>query len=281
MNAKASIAWMKQYINLITNEGIGLPSDLWVPSTGRIKPQKSWQAAAGIAMDLWKDYEFTVEGFYKDMDNVISYKQDASFLNINDDWQEKVTQGEGWAYGLELLLQKKYGKLSGWIGYSLAWNNRRFEELNLGNKFPFKFDRRHDISITASYDLNKKIQFSGTWVYNTGNAITLPENEFRTHEAGSTFPGFEDYYNYISATDNYSSRNNYRMPAYHRLDLSISFVKQKPKSQRKFVLGCYNVYNRINPFAVTEIRKTEDNKTKVAYIGIFPIIPSFSYQLKF
>jgi len=281
INAKASLVWMKQYINLLTNEGIGLPSDLWVPSTGTIKPQKSWQAAAGVAINLWKDYELTVEGFYKEMKNVISYKQDASFLNINDDWQDKVTQGQGWAYGLEILLQKKYGKLSGWLGYSLAWNHRKFEELNLGKKFPFKFDRRHDISITASYELSKRIQFSGTWVYNTGNAITLPENEFPTHVPGSTFPGFNEYYDHLSATDNYSSRNNFRMPSYHRLDLSISFVKQKPKSQRKFILGCYNVYNRINPFAVTDIRKTTDNKTKVSYIGIFPIIPSFSYQLKF
>ena len=175
---KASYTKMAQYINLLTNESLSLPTDLWVPSTDRIKPQDSWQVAAGIATTIWKEYEFSVEGYYKKMQNVLSYKEGADFIGPDSDWQDKVTQGDGEAYGLEVFLQKKKGKTTGWLGYTLSWNWRQFDEINSGKRYPFKYDRRHDLSLVVSHQFNDRISLTGAWIYGTGNSITLPLLDF-------------------------------------------------------------------------------------------------------
>ena len=142
---KASFATMQQNVNLLTNEGIGLPTDLWVPSTKRIVPQKSWQVAAGAAKTWRDDYEISVEGYYKGMTDVLSLKEGASFLGTQVNWQDKVTQGNGRAYGLEFFVQKKEGNTTGWISYTWSKNLRHFEDLNGGLEFPYKYDRRNDL----------------------------------------------------------------------------------------------------------------------------------------
>jgi hypothetical protein len=180
ISLKASYAQMAQFIHLLTNSGIGMPTDLWVPATDRIKPQSSKQWALGAAKTLFRDYEISLEGYYKRMNNVIEYKEGASFLNVDKNWENKVTKGEGWSYGMEFFFQKKAGRTTGWIGYTLAWANRQFnrggfeDRLNSGKVFPYKYDRRHDLSLTILHKINPKIEFSGTWVYGTGNAVTLP-----------------------------------------------------------------------------------------------------------
>lgn len=278
--AKASFATMTQFINLLTSESFSLPTDLWVPSTARIKPQQSWQVAAGLAKTLEGGYEISVEGYYKQMHNVVSYKEGASFaFGLESDWQDKVTQGDGEAYGAELFLQKKKGRLTGWIGYTLSWNWRQFDEINSGRRFPFRYDRRHDISIVANYDLSKKVGLSAAWVYGTGNAISLNTYEYPIAGNASWFRPV------VSSGGN---KNAYRMSDYHRLDVSISFNKRRPKWERTWVLGAYNTYFNHNPFFVIQDQETTANEdgtftTTPVFkeISVLPLIPSVSYQFKF
>ncbi|MCY7356865.1 MAG: TonB-dependent receptor, partial [Rudanella sp.] len=176
LSMKASYSLMNQYVHLLSNTGIGLPTDLWVPTTDRVAPQQSEQVAAGIAKDFNKSgLSLTVEGYYKTMKNIINYREGASFLLLNDptsaeqvSWEDNVTAGKGWSYGAEILLQKKAGRFSGWAGYTLSWTQWQFPELNGGRKFFPRYDRRHDISLVGIYELSKRITLSGTWVYGTG-----------------------------------------------------------------------------------------------------------------
>ncbi len=280
LSFKASYASMTQYINLLTNESLGLPTDLWVPSTGRIKPQKSWQVAIGGASTLKKGIEASVEVYYKEMNDVISYKEGANFLNQLESWENKITQGFGQTYGSEFLLEKKHGKTTGWLGYTLSWNNRQFDDINFGKIYPYKFDRRHDFEIVASHKLSEKVILNGTWVYGTGNAITLPEAIYDTYNENNNFYGY-----YYSSVDLYGEKNSYRMPAYHRLDVGIEFIKKKKWGERAWNLSIYNAYNHRNPFFIYLGENYDDNShtsTKAfKQISIIPILPSFSYRFKF
>ncbi len=283
---KAGFSTMTQYINLLTSEALSLPSDLWVPSTAKIKPQQSWQVALGVAKTINEDYELSVEGYYKEMQNVISFKEGASFLfGLENDWQSKVTQGDGESYGLELFFQKKRGRTTGWIGYTLSWNYRQFDEINSGRKFPFRYDRRHDVSVVVNHDFSEKIGISAAWVYGTGNAITLntityPNNVYGGGGGGSPF---------FSEIETGGEKNAFRMSDFHRLDLSVEFRKQKPKWERKWVIGVYNAYYHRNPYYVIAdtqyVRDAQgniiDEKRVFKEISILPIIPSVSYQFKF
>ncbi len=268
---KASYSQMRQYINLLTSEALSLPTDLWVPSTERVKPQKSWQAAIGIAQTIHDDWELSIEAYYKEMENVLSFKEGASFLlGLESDWQDKITQGNGRAYGIECLLQKKFGRLSGWLGYTLSWNWRQFDEINGGKQFPFRYDRRHDISIVATYDLNDHITLSGAWVYGTGNAVTLPIYQYA--------------YRY-TIIETLGEKNAFRMSDYHRLDASITFFKKKKHYDRRWVFGAYNAYNNHNPYFIISSTEYDPNtgngKRVFKEISILPVIPYFSWQFSF
>ncbi len=273
---KASFATMTQYINLLTNESLSLPTDLWVPTTGRIKPQRSWQPAIGIATTLWKEYELSLEGYYKKMKNVVSYKEGVSFLGLENDWQDKVTQGDGESYGVEFFLQKKEGRTTGWLGYTLSWTWRQFDDINGGKRFPFKYDRRHDVSLVLSHELTDRITISGTWVYGTGNAITLPLYRYDTPVYYD--PGSDAYY--TRELEGVGEKNAFRMKPYHRLDLSIEFRKQKRRYERAWVFSVYNAYNRPNPYYVFD--GTDENGDRAfRQTSLFPLIPSFSWNFKF
>ena len=293
---KASYARMTQFINLLTSEALSLPTDLWVPSTARIKPQQSWQAALGAATTFKGKYEFSAEVFYKEMDDVLSFKEGASFLfDFNSDWQDKVTQGKGEAYGLELLLQKKLGKTSGWIGYTLSWNNRIFDDINGGKKFPFRYDRRHDISVVAVHELSDHLTLSGAWVFGTGNALTLPIFRYatanQTFDFGGTFPAQNFFYQEVESL---GEKNAFRMTNYHRLDLSIEWKKKKEnrkfkKLESSWVLSVYNAYYHRNPYFIFASDEREFNdqgevtdiNREFKEVSILPIIPSLTYQFKF
>ncbi len=272
---KGSFATMTQYLHLLTNEGIGLPTDLWLPSTARVKPEHSWQAALGVAKTFKDQFEFSVEAYYKKMRNLIAYKQGANFFGFTD-WQDKIETGNGDSYGLEFFVQKKKGKFTGWAGYTLAYSNRQFENLNSGKKYPFKYDRRHDISIVAMYEFSEKIQLSAAWVYGSGNAVTLPISRSLTSYP-SDFSDFDfDYFE----VDNAEEKNSFRMNAYHRLDVSLDFIKKKKRYERKFTIGAYNVYNRKNPFFLYRGSNTEGNPV-IRQVSLFPILPSFNWSFKF
>ena len=273
---KASFSNMTQYIHLLSNVGVGLPTDLWVSSTARVKPQEADQLAIGLAKTYKLQYELSVEGYYKKMRNLIEYKDGATYLNIEGDWQDKIaTSGKGKSYGMEALLQKKTGTITGWIGYSLSKTYRQFETLNFGNEFPYKYDRRHDINLAMTHKLDRGKDFSLVWVYGTGNAITLPS---AVYEASSN--SFDTRYNNSSKVFYYGDRNSYRMKSYHCLDLSFSWLKTKNWGQRKWTVGLYNVYNRLNPFFIDLGMDDENNMTFIEYT-LFPVMPSVSYSFKF
>ena len=268
---------MAQYVHLLAHSGISLPMDLWVPSTDILKPQYSQQVAAGLVRNE-KEYEFSIEGYYKDLSNLLEYKEGASYFDVDDQWENKVLQGSGYSYGVELFARKKLGKLSGWIGYTLSWTNRQFDKLNFGEEFPYKYDRRHDISVVAVYKPSKRIELSGTWVFGTGNAITIPKG---MHTAVDPM---EPHSYYSGMLKIYGERNSYRMAPYHRLDLSISFIKTRKWGERRWVIGIYNAYNRRNPFFI-DVETTMDYspstgvprlQSSLYQYNLTPISPSFS-----
>ncbi|MCR9250772.1 MAG: TonB-dependent receptor [bacterium] len=272
-SVKASYARMAQYIHLLVNSGVGLPTDLWVPSTDLVKPQVSDQIALGVA-STFIGMEVSVEGYYKWMDNLIEYKEGAGFLDIDSEWEHKVEFGKGDSYGVELFVQKKVGRSTGWVGYTWSKTTREFPNLNFGKPFPYRYDRRHDISVVYNYELNKRINVSGVWVYGTGNAITLPTASIPKATWDSSGPSYEEF------VKQYPGRNSTRMQDYHRLDLSISFKKQKRWGERSWVFGVYNAYSRQNPTFI-DFDDTKPNEKQFKKISLFPIIPNVSYQFKF
>jgi hypothetical protein len=270
---KASYAHMAQYLHLLTNAGIGLPTDLWVPPTENIKPQLAHQVAAGVSRGISEMYEFTFEAYYKTMQNLIEYQDGASFLGNASDWQNKVETGKGWSYGGEFMLEKKKGKTTGWIGYTLSWSNRQFENLNFGRTFPYKYDRRHDISVVVTHKFSDRVDVGLVWVYGTGNAVTLPFERYRS------MPGFSDGFG-NGEIGHIESRNNYRMAAYHRLDLGVNLHRKTKWGESTWNFGLYNAYSRQNPFFLYFTYDSRGNQ-RLTQFSLFPIIPSVTYNFKF
>ena len=298
---KASYAAMSQYVHLLSTTGVGLPTDLWVPSTDRIPPQKTWQVATGFAYDwLNRNLELSIEGYYKKANDVIGYKPGASFLLIDDpsagedfSWQNTVTKGEGWAYGVEFLVQRKLGKLSGWIGYTLSWTQHRFDEINFGEKFWARYDRRHDVSVVGIYEVAPSISLSATWVYATGNAFDLATGRFPLLEHHPAYEDSNYSFPYWMSGSVYNKKNSFRGGAYHRLDFAAQFHKNITifgnPVKRSVELGLYNAYSRKNPFFYYWRDVYQDHpsynpdtgKRKLMQVSIFPIIPSVSLNYKF
>jgi hypothetical protein len=242
-----------------------------------IKPQKSIQYALGTVYEFEKGIEISFEGYYKSMQNLIEYKEGSSFFSLDEDWQDKLTFGRGVAYGGELLVRKTLGKTTGWIGYTLSWSKRKFEEINFGDWFPYRYDRRHDISIVVNHRFNDRIDIGANWVFGTGNAVTLPVMTY-TRQVWPTMMFAQSYDVMV-----YEGRNAYRMPAYHRLDLGINFHKDKKWGVRTWSFGAYNVYSRQNPFLLTQTYMRPANDATfilLKQISLFPIIPYFSYSFR-
>lgn len=286
-SVKASYAEMAQFLHLLSNATIGLPTDLWLPVTDTIPPQYSKQWAAGFARTIKDYYELSIEGYYKTMENLLEYKDGASFFNASGDWQQKVEIGRGWSYGAELLIQKKKGRFSGWIGYTLSWTYRQFQNLNFGRPFPYRFDRRHDVGIALTYQLRDNIDVGLVWVYGTGNAITLATETYLANPfMESNGFNYDMIYNpennvyLFNTVDNFQARNDFRMPSYHRLDLGINFHKKLKRFERTWSLGVYNAYSRRNPFYLY-IGYNKWNERVIKQVALFPIIPSISYSFKF
>jgi hypothetical protein len=275
---KFSYVQMAQFVHLLTNAGLGLPTDLWVPSTDKIGPQESWQVAAGYFKNLGYGLEFSAEAYYKIMDGVIEYQDGASFLNTSEDWQKKVTSGEGRSYGLELLLQKKLGRTTGWVGYTLSKTERRFDEINFGEWFPFRYDRRHDISMTAVHKLSDRIDLSGTWVFGSGSFITVPTQQYQHSFSVINDSYYREWGQYV---DHFESRNNFQMRSYHRMDVGANFHKAKKWGERTWNVSVYNVYSRLNPFYMDISYNYDQQRNQLRQFSLFPIVPSVSYRFTF
>ena len=272
---KGSYAEMTQNIHLLSNSSIGFPSDIWVPATDSVPSQTSKQWAGNISTELANgEYELSLEGYYKTMGNLITYKAGYSNLSSTESWENSVeTNGKGESYGAELFLQKKKGKTTGWIGYTLSWTNRKFDNINFGNWYPYKFDRRHDFSLVLSHKFNNKWYAGLTWVYGTGNAITFPQAIYLGLPSGSTGNQNIDY------IESYGDRNSTRLNAYHRLDFGLNKTKKTKRLTKILSIGAYNAYSRKNPFFAY---LTYEQGNRVAkQVSLFPIIPSISYRIQF
>lgn len=271
-SVKAALTRNLQYIHLVTNAGTTLPTDLWVPSTYLVRPQISWLYALGFFKNLADNtYETSLEVYYKDMQNQVEYAE--GYTPSLRDPEEEFVFGKGWSYGAELLVNKLKGRFTGWVGYTLSWTWRRFPDLNEGLKYPTRYDRRHDLSVVTNYELNRKWKFGAVLVYGTGNAITLPERFY--------------FINGV-LTQEYSRLNQYRMNAYHRLDLSATYTPQPKKKRRvnsSWVFSVYNTYSRLNPYFIYFDQNGSlangDLKVEAKQVSLFPIIPAVTWNFKF
>ena len=274
---KASYAKMQQNIHLLSNSSVGFPSDIWVPAIDSVPSQTSEQWAANVTTQLYNGkFELSLEGYYKTMSDLIAYKAGYSNLESSEAWQNAIeTGGEGESYGVEFFIQKKKGKTNGWVGYTLSWTNRRFDNINFGEWYSYKYDRRHDFSLVMSHKFNDKWDVGATWVYGTGNAITFPQAVY----LGMPYARGWDDQIFVSSVESYGNRNSTRLPSYHRLDFAVNKHSKKTNFESTWTLGIYNIYNRKNPwFAYLAY---ENNNRVAKQVSLFPIIPSLSYRINF
>lgn len=267
---KANYSRTKQYVNLASNSQGGTPLDIWFPSNPNIKPQLSDQYALGYFRNFLNNkIETSVEVYYKNINNLIDFKDHANLL-MNPKLDGELRIGKGRAYGVEFLVRKQEGRLNGWISYTLSKSERKINDINQGNYYPSNYDKTHNVSVVANYEISKRVCFSASWVFITGAAVTLPNGRF-------------EYGNIIIPI--YSDRNGSRLPDYHRLDLSLTLKgKDKPgkKIHGEWNFSVYNAYYRKNAFSISFEQSKEDPTKTVAYkVYMFPVIPSVTYNLKF
>lgn len=258
-----------QFLHLLTSATNGIPIDLWLPSTSKVAPETAdlWSAGCSYSKGDWV---LNLESFYKLMNNVIDYKDQANYIGADTDWEQKITVGMGESYGTELMLEKRNGRTRGWLSYTLSWNNRKFSDINGGRLFPHRYDRRHNLAVFMTHDFNKQVDASLSWSLSSGSRYTIPEQVYFLNSGLSP-----NNIIYI-----YGDRNNYQFPTYHRLDLGFNFKKVKSKYSRILSVGAYNVYNRLNPFYISPAYNKEGDRVFEA-ISLFPFIPSIGYKIIF
>lgn len=282
-SVKVGYSRMQQYIHLLSNNSLFFQTDLWVPVTDKVRPMNSSQYSLGVHQSVHKQFDFSVETYYKTMQNVIEYKDGASFSGSPISWEDKVEAGKGRSYGVEFSLEKRSGRLTGTAAYAWSKTERQFNEINDGEWFPARFDRRHTANIYLSYSLNRKIDFTTQWTYTSGDMMTIPLMTVVTPDIPDAMGGLDE----LTQLDH---RNNYRMPAYHRLDIGMNYTRKKDRSARYGVwnFSIYNLYNRMNAFKLyveTDVNKDASGRNiytkRLRKITLFPVLPSFSYTYYF
>ncbi|MGB5600581.1 MAG: TonB-dependent receptor, partial [Thiothrix litoralis] len=267
-SVKASYNRMAQYLHLLSNSTSGQPTDTWMPSTQNIKPTIASQFALGYFRNFANNkYEFSVEGYYKDMQNVLDY-EDGTDVLLNENIEANILSGTGRSYGAEFYLKKKVGRLNGWVSYTIARTENKIDGINNSDWYPSKYDKTHDISIVANYQLNKRWSVSSSWVYYTGNAVTFPSGKYEYD--GKIMPY-------------YTERNGYRMPDYHRLDLNFHLKgKETKKYESSWDFSFYNLYNRKNAYTINfQESETVPGATEAVKLSLFGIVPSVTWNFKF
>ena len=283
---KVSAAVTQQPIHLLTSAGIGLPADLWVPATDQVGPQRGAQAAVGLAGSSPSGATtWTLEGYWREMRGLVAYREGAAFTTPFENWEDLVVTGDGRSRGVELFVQHRTDRLTTWLGYTLAKTDRQFDALNEGERFPFRYDRRHDLSTVALYRLSKRFDVSAAFVWGTGDAVTLPVAEY-----GGTpfaFGGVERWVNPTFSDDVtvYGPRNAFRLPAYVRADLGVTLYFRRGPRPHALALNVYNATNQKNPF-LTVLDDEFDPQTgarrrQLTGVALFPVLPTLSYQFAF
>jgi outer membrane receptor for ferrienterochelin and colicin len=287
MALHAGYSLMQQYVHLLSSNSVILQTDLWVPVTGKIKPMQSHQYSLGTLYELSAFLTLSLEAYYKDMRNVIEYRDGISYTSVSAGWENKVEAGTGRAYGMEFSMEKREGRITGTASYTLSKSERKFDNINFGEWFPSKYDRRHVINLLLNYKLNEKFDFTATWTYHSGDRITLPMmtyiHPYVPDTNGSPYMPEHDGGGFdLLELDH---RNNYQMTAYHRLDMGVNYTFKKKKNRHSMLnLSIYNAYNRMNPYKIIMESDLDENKDyvhKLKQITLFPIIPSLSYTYYF
>lgn len=255
-----------QYLHQLSNSTTSSPTDVWVPSSNNVLPQIADQVALGYYQNLKKNmYQISVEAYYKHLQNQIDYRNGADLV-LNNEVEGELVYGKGRAYGVELLIEKKKGKLTGWIGYTLSRSLRQFDEINEGQEFSARQDRIHDISVVAMYKINKSLALAGTFIYYTGDAVTFPSGKYTIN--GETVPL-------------YTERNGYRMPDYHRMDIGLTwYMKERKRFEHNLNFSIYNLYSRENAYTITFAENPDTGVTEATQTALFRIIPSITYNFK-
>lgn len=275
ITAKASYTRTYQYLHMVSNSGASLPTDIWYPSTNTIRPQQGDQVAGGFSFLFGKNFLLTTEGYYKWQQRQIAFRDGAQIF-INPNLENEFVFGKGWGYGTEILLEKRNGQTRGWIGYTLSWAWREFPDINEGNQFHPRYDRRHDVSVVAMQDIGKRWTLAGTFVYGTGNAVSLPLGRYWTQD------------HLIGRDPNnipvYTQRNGFRMPAFHVTSLSARYDFLPKWGEASLKLDLYNVYNRRNPFFIyyDTIRDINGNPSgfQAKQVSLIPILPTLTFDFK-
>ncbi len=267
-SVKASFNSMSQYLHLMSNSTSGQPTDTWMPSSTNIQPLTVNQISLGYFRNFYDNqYEFSVETYYKDMQNVTDYKDGADIM-LNEHIESYVLQGKGRSMGAEFYLKKKFGKVTGWLSYTLSQTENKIDGINNNEWYASKLDKTHDISIVGSYQFTDRLSLAATWVYYTGNAVTFPSGKYE-------YEGIQTPY--------YTERNGYRMPDYHRLDLNVHLAgKADKRFQSSWDFSVYNVYNRYNAYTITfSENETNPGATEATKLSLFGIVPSVTWNFKF
>jgi hypothetical protein len=275
---KGSYTKATQYIGLLTSTNVGLPTDLWIPATKNIPPQRSHQFVLGYHYNM-KWANLTTEIFFKEMTGLVEFRQGASYMLGRENWDELIAVGFGEAYGIEFLAEKNFGKMTGWVSYTLSKNQRHFSGID--PSFPYKYDRRHNISLSGVYNFSRHKSFSASWVYYSGENITLsnarylsyPALVYNNYKMSYLMPG-------MSTLESFSERNNFKMEPYHRLDIGYSINKKKEKREVTWRFGVYNVYSRKNTF-YSVMLENDDDEVYLAKFTFAPIMPYFRYEFRF
>ncbi|KAA3644351.1 MAG: TonB-dependent receptor [Bacteroidetes bacterium] len=272
-SVKASYNRMTQYLHLISNTIASTPVDIWLPTTNNVKPQVADQVAVGYFRNFKNNkYETSVEVFAKDFQNQVDYIDNARIF-FNEQLEGDLLSGDGRAFGLELYVKKNTGKLTGWVSYTLSRSERKVNGISNGDWYPNRFDRLHNLSVVNSYELNKKWSFSANFVYSTGTPGTFPTNRYEIQGV-------------VVAHNVDNKRNNFRIPAYHRLDISATLTPKKNEDRKwkgEWVFSIYNVYSRKNPFSIY-FEQNQDNPRKtdaIRYAVIGTLVPAVSYNFNF
>jgi len=267
-SVKVSYARTRQYIHLLSNTTSTTPFDLWVPSNINILPEIADQYTLGYFRNFSNNmFETSVEVYYKTMQNQIDYRNGANLI-LNNKVEAQLVFGKGWGYGAEFLVRKKYGKLTGWISYTLSKTKRQFSDINDGNTFLAKQDRPNNIAIVGMYELNPRLTFSATWIYISGNVVTFPSGRY--YIDGNVVPY-------------YTERNGYRMPDYHRLDIGLTWQRKKTaRFESNWNFSIYNVYARANAYAINFQQDPNDpTKMQAVQLSLFRFVPAITYNFKF
>ncbi|HAN78458.1 MAG TPA: hypothetical protein DCQ31_12175 [Bacteroidales bacterium] len=269
---KAAFTKNAQYMHMLSNFSVGMPNDAWVPVTNEIPFQTAYQYNLGYSFQNTKiNSDFGIEVFYKTFDNQIDFIANLSLLTPYANWENTVAKnGLGRAKGIELWWHKSFGDLNGWLAYTWSNSERKFDEINSGKWFPFKYDRRHDFSATVSYLMLRNLTVSATWVYATGNAVTLPVGVYEKFDEQGLKTG---------SVLMYSDRNMQRMPLYHRLDLGAKYTKKKSWGELSYCFDIYNAYNRQNAYYFTVDQSL--GEYKLYQRSLFPILPTAGIEFKF